>query len=482
MAAKVKSANITNSTILGVFDGETMDTTITNLNGLDITAEVMDAVFESDEYKQGIDKGWYIGFLGHPEDPNEMGFQDGCIVMTEGHMDDSGKVYGKFNLIDTPVGRVVKTFIDAGVKFGISIRGAGDIENNSVDPETFVFRGFDLVSFPAYPDSVPKFTEIAASTDAKDRAKYKKICASIATNLQDINSIEALDIIQSNFAPQSKEFKMLEDRRKSIEASDIISINDAKITGMTELYIEAVEANKNLLLEIESLKKQVSKYSVTANQRLAKIRRIVGNQLSVVTTNRDELVTANEELVQAASESKLYQRELERNNRLLEQSIGELEAYIKELELDNKKLSKRIASSENSNLIYSDKIESHKAEIRKQADVIASLRAELDETVNGASDLEDQTSNLDERNKDLDSKIKASNRLLRAYQNAYSKLYASAIGSDYHLDSLSITASTSVPELQKIISASSNNLSGIFAEPEQIDLVDGDLDNNVIIL
>ena len=48
----------------------------------------------------------------------------------------------QFDLIDTPVGRIVKTFQDAGVTFGISVRGAGDIINNSVDPDTFVFIVF----------------------------------------------------------------------------------------------------------------------------------------------------------------------------------------------------------------------------------------------------------------------------------------------------------------------------------------------------
>ena len=157
--------------ILGTYEGEALDTNITNKNGLDITSEVMQTVFESDDYKQGIQYGWFIGFLGHPEDPNCMDFRNGCIVMTDGYLDDNGKVHAKFNLIDTPVGQIVKKFIDAGVRFGISIRGAGDITGHTVEPDTFVFRGFDLVSFPAYPESIPAFTEISAATDMESRKK-----------------------------------------------------------------------------------------------------------------------------------------------------------------------------------------------------------------------------------------------------------------------------------------------------------------------
>lgn len=124
------------STVIGVFEGECADSNITNENGLDITRPVWEVVFSSEEYKRAIEMGWYIGFLGHPDDPGCMDFEHACIVMTEGHIDANGKVHGKFNLIDTPVGRIVKAFIDAGVIFGISVRGAGDIINNSVDPET----------------------------------------------------------------------------------------------------------------------------------------------------------------------------------------------------------------------------------------------------------------------------------------------------------------------------------------------------------
>ena len=201
-AKSAEAAENKNPAILGTYEGECADSNITNLNGLDITRPVWENVFNSEDYKKAIELGHYIGYLGHPEDPNCMDFKDACIVMTEGHIDDNGKVYGKFNLVDTPVGRVVKTFQDAGVTFGISVRGAGDIENNSVDPETFIFRGFDLVTFPAFPESIPKF--VAASSDAECQAKYKEICAAVNSNLNNIKSSDALKIIQRQLTEQSE--------------------------------------------------------------------------------------------------------------------------------------------------------------------------------------------------------------------------------------------------------------------------------------
>ena len=75
MKANVKNAKPINaasssSPILGTYEGEALDTNITNNNGLDITSEVIEAVLESEDYAVGIENGWFIGFLGHPEDPN----------------------------------------------------------------------------------------------------------------------------------------------------------------------------------------------------------------------------------------------------------------------------------------------------------------------------------------------------------------------------------------------------------------------------
>ena len=50
----VSDENLTsdkNSAILGYYEGECADSNITNLNGIDITREVWENVFASDEYK-----------------------------------------------------------------------------------------------------------------------------------------------------------------------------------------------------------------------------------------------------------------------------------------------------------------------------------------------------------------------------------------------------------------------------------------------
>jgi hypothetical protein len=125
-ANKVQTTD--NKTVLGTFTGKCCDAAVFNNNDMKLDRELFEKLIDSDEYKDAMEHRYYIGFLGHPEDPNCQDFKDACIVMTSMEIKPNDEIYGTFDLIDTPVGRVVKSFIDAGVEFGISIRGAGDVD------------------------------------------------------------------------------------------------------------------------------------------------------------------------------------------------------------------------------------------------------------------------------------------------------------------------------------------------------------------
>ena len=105
--------------ILGTYAGEALDTNITNLNGMDITRELIENVLASDEYERGIKYKWYLTYLGHPEDPLCADYERACCVLTDMRIEDNGKVYVTMDLLNTPVGRIVKRLQDAGVVFGL---------------------------------------------------------------------------------------------------------------------------------------------------------------------------------------------------------------------------------------------------------------------------------------------------------------------------------------------------------------------------
>lgn len=442
------------SVILGTFEGECADADITNLNGLDITRPVWENVFNSDDFKQGIELGWYIGFLGHPEDPNCMDFRNACIVMTDGRIDNDGKVYGKFNLIDTPVGRIVKSFIDGGVTFGISVRGAGDVDNNSVDPDTFVFRGFDLVSFPAYPNSIPEFTSIAASSDVKEQKKYKNICKTLNENIDGLNTKESIKIVKACFAPQSEEYKTLDEKLNEMDKIEEDVIEEENVTllknelgALTHLYSQAVA-------EIQSLKDQLNTLTKT-------------NESLLCTTNRK--VKAIKKI--ASSQHRYLKDELDNvrfKNKILSNNLNK----VKDESIKASKL----------NLKYKMNIESNAKKLRDMEAIIASLTESKSKTVENLTQYKAKVSNLEKKITDLSQDIKASENIIADYQDAYAKLYANALGTQ--LDQISVTSATTVNELEKAIGRNVSERVSIMSsnELDDIDRIDIPFANDDMIV
>lgn len=491
----MKNKEKASKSILGIFEGECADADVTNKNGLDITREVWEKTFASDEYKEGIERGHLLGFLGHPKDVSTENWQDACIVMTDGWIDDDGKVYGKFNLIDTPVGRIVKAFIDGGVTFGISVRGVGDIINNSVDPDTFIFRGFDLVTFPAYPNSIPEFKEIAAATDAESQKKYQRICAAVEAELPDIQSREAISVIKDQFPMQSDTYANIENREAELlEIDDVdtearIQLLEEQVNGLTELYTEEVKKNQQLENELTVQTELFESTSIKASKESHILKRVYAAQRRDI----DELnaqkqkevnnlkrwnktyVSANKKLKKSLSESK---SQLEDANKSIENYNAQLikaSQELKEIQHDYELL-------QSTNLQYRTKIEASEQLISQKDLTIQDLEGQIDKTVIEASQQAARLSDLDEHVKELEQAIEESQQLISEYQDSYASLYSKALGVDLSRVSVLASATTSVDELQNRINGSSSqySISDVFVEPQAVDIED-DEDNLVTL-
>lgn len=438
--------------VIGKFVGKCCDANVFNNNDMHLGRKLFENLFASEEYKRAIENGHYIGFLGHPEDPGDQNYKNACIVMTECKIDENDEVYGEFDLVDTEVGQVVKSFIDAGVNFGISIRGAGDVDGSGeVDPDTFVFRGFDLVTFPAYNDCIPEFQEIAASKDIDKQVKYKKVCASINKHLDKITSASAISVIQEQFKPGTEEYKKLEERKKSIESSSEVDVELLKqqVSGLQHLYAESIIANRKLEKDLVSAQMDAYESGKRSKRFVSAAKRIYSSQIADMDKEVEDMNT----------ELESTQAKLRATSNKLKESVEastKLNNEIKSLRVDVKSLTQE-------NLKYKQKIESSTRILDQNKSTIRSLNARLGETV---ANSKQQASNRDEEMKRLQDRITASEKLVLEYQQAYANMYANALG--VSLQNIPITSATTVEDLQKIIADSSLSSYGeVIDEPTQ---------------
>jgi hypothetical protein len=64
--------------------------------------------------------------------------------------------YGKLRILPTPMGQLVKTMLDSGVKLGVSSRGSGNVNDHNGHVSDFEIVTVDVVAQPSAPNAYPK--------------------------------------------------------------------------------------------------------------------------------------------------------------------------------------------------------------------------------------------------------------------------------------------------------------------------------------
>lgn len=467
-----------NKKVLGKFVGKCCDSEAVNNNGMFLSAELFNTLIASDDYKRAIKNGYYIGFLGHPDDPNCMDFRNACVIMRDMTLESNGEVTGTFDLIDTPVGRIVKAFTDAGVKFGISIRGAGDVAaDGTVDPETFVFRGFDLVTFPAYDDCVPEFMSVAASTDAESQRKYKAVCKAVKDNAKYIQSCEAIDVIQDQFNDHSDEYKMLDERAQEIKSEDeidqdlYVKVLEQKVEGLTQAFTEKAKECENLKHQSNDLLERINEMNFAEDRK----RSFVDSQNLIALKRIESLTQECDKLrkdvkaAQLASKTykTMHKNESNRAKKLMQDNQAASEKLVKassDLKCAQDKLDKYINGD---NLVSNSKIAASEKLLAEKDKVIAQLQAKVSETVAANEKLSGKVLNLEAESKKLSRSVEASEQLIADYQQAYANSCAYAVG--VSVDNIPVTSSTSVDELRSFIYGKASYTPSCVQASERID-------------
>ena len=95
-----------------------------------------------------------LGEVDHPEGLN-INIDRVSHMITECWMDgDNG--YGKLKILPTPMGNLVKTMLENGVKLGVSSRGSGNVaEDGSNTVSDFEIITVDVVAQPSAPGAYP---------------------------------------------------------------------------------------------------------------------------------------------------------------------------------------------------------------------------------------------------------------------------------------------------------------------------------------
>jgi len=113
--------------------------------------EIRDAVSTlNEQINQGMS---VLGEVDHPDDL-KVNLDRVSHMVTEMWMDGPNG-YGKLKVLPTPMGNLVKTMLESGVKLGVSSRGSGNVTESSGDVSEFEIVTIDVVAQPSAPDAYP---------------------------------------------------------------------------------------------------------------------------------------------------------------------------------------------------------------------------------------------------------------------------------------------------------------------------------------
>jgi len=94
--------------------------------------------------------------LGEVDHPDDLKINlDRVSHMIESMWMDGPNGYGKLKILETPMGQLVKTMIQGGVKLGVSSRGSGNVNESTGQVADFEIVTVDVVAQPSAPNAYP---------------------------------------------------------------------------------------------------------------------------------------------------------------------------------------------------------------------------------------------------------------------------------------------------------------------------------------
>jgi hypothetical protein len=101
-----------------------------------------------------INTGYSV--LGEVDHPDDLKINlDRCSHMITEMWMDGPNGFGKLKILPTPMGNLVRTMLESGVKLGVSSRGSGNVNEANGHVSDFEIVTVDVVAQPSAPNAYP---------------------------------------------------------------------------------------------------------------------------------------------------------------------------------------------------------------------------------------------------------------------------------------------------------------------------------------
>lgn len=155
--------NARRSGVLGVVEGVFFIPEKPSRNGRVYSERLWKRVLSELDVKRLLENRLMIGTVGHEDVDFDALIREQKVshVVTDLWIGEDGKGYGRAEILDTPVGRILYTLLKNGSKMAVSSKGWGEYKGITsdnlyvVDEGSFVLERFDFVCDPGFLEAMP---------------------------------------------------------------------------------------------------------------------------------------------------------------------------------------------------------------------------------------------------------------------------------------------------------------------------------------
>lgn len=407
--------------ILGRLVGIIADFKNPTRNGRRYTEELWDKTFNNPIMKEKFENRCLFGELGHPADRQEVDMEKICICMAEPpKKGNDGKLYGVFDILNTPNGRILKTMCDYGCNIGVSSRGSGDTFEDydggeTVEPDSYECECWDAVLLPAVKEARPKYvTESLDTTKTLKKALKEELDNSSEEDRKTmVETLGTLDINIESSTEETVDESVEETNPERVDNIDNVveepslAADDSGADMIQELQ-EALVAKQEVEKQLKSLQEQLSvcytkeaRYSEVLSRTRAELNtvttktRSLEEQLEVVRSmlNEKDVLIGEQENTISSLKSKLIQGRTQRHEltESLNVRTSEFNSIQKKLQEKVESLTEEFNQEKSTLKQENKKLTESLAECKKDYQI---LRSQTNAKLTTASELVEKYKNI----------------------------------------------------------------------------------------
>lgn len=353
--------------VLCTVEGVAMDIDLKNENDrIYSLGLVKNRIIELPYTKRMIKYKTLFGECHHPKDRNEIWFDEACISIIDIWVSEDKKhVMIRYDVLDTPKGRILKTLLDYGSVLGVSARARGKTvkrrEGFVVDEKSYLFKTFDVVTNPGFMDARPaNITEeqedivgaFKSLLESGDEQVVKK--AKLFIEYSDSEELKSLLEEESESNEPEQQSNVLQD-----EVSRLLEENN-RLKGENEILQRRVDfliesGRQSGEDDTESLRSaftsklrevgRISEESVARGEEVQRLTEENKNLAAEVSRLGEELTVAWDRVGELTEENRLLQEEVEdavssneEAHRLFEEALDSLEEDLTRCEVPVKRV------------------------------------------------------------------------------------------------------------------------------------------------